>query len=67
MLYPIYLYLSGSVFLVNSADLNKELPNVKSVFNPIRTREGGSASPPLHPHPTLLLGFFLVSQKLLVV
>ena len=28
----LILYLSGSVFLVNSTDPNKQLPNVKSVF-----------------------------------
>ena len=29
---PLYAYLSGSEFLVNFKDPNKQLPNVKSVF-----------------------------------
>ena len=29
---PLYLYLSCSVFLINSTDLNKQLFYVKSVF-----------------------------------
>ena len=31
MTYPLYLYLSGSVFLVSFADPNKQLTNAKSV------------------------------------
>ena len=31
-LQPLYFYLSGSGFLVNYTDPNKQLPNVKSVF-----------------------------------
>ena len=30
--YPLYLYLSGSRFLVSFTDPNKQLFNVKSVF-----------------------------------
>ena len=32
MPYPLYLHLSRSAFLVTSTDPNKQLPNVKSVF-----------------------------------
>ena len=32
MLLPVYLYLSRSALLVGFSDLNKKLPNVKSVF-----------------------------------
>ena len=32
MPYPLYFHLSGSIFLVNSTDLNKQFPKVKSVF-----------------------------------
>ena len=32
MLWPLYLYLSGSVFLVSFTDRNNQLFNVKSVF-----------------------------------
>ena len=30
--YPLYLYLSGSTFLVSFTDPNEQLFNVKSVF-----------------------------------
>ena len=33
MLSPLHMYLSGSAFLVSSTDPNKQLFNVRSVFN----------------------------------
>ena len=32
MLQPLYLYLTGSAFLVSFTDPNKQLSNMKSVF-----------------------------------
>ena len=32
VLYPLYLYLTRSTFLISFTDPNKQLPNVKSVF-----------------------------------
>ena len=50
---PLYLYLSGSAFLVSFTDPVKQLLNVKSVFKP--NLDGGNKITPV--------GFSLITQK----